>query len=87
MFNTSSQPIKDLNGFVLDKFIVGMAVGGSSAVNGMVFDRASRADYDAWEALGNPGWGWEGLFPYFKKVSSLRFILFFACFCFLTGSL
>ena len=36
-------------------------------VNGMAFDRASAADYDAWEQLGNPGWGWSGLLPYFKK--------------------
>jgi choline dehydrogenase-like flavoprotein len=34
----------------------------------MVFVRASKADYDAWESLGNLGWRWEGLFPYFKKV-------------------
>ncbi|KAF1362267.1 FAD/NAD(P)-binding domain-containing protein, partial [Lizonia empirigonia] len=33
----------------------------------MAFDRASAADYNAWERLGNPGWGWDGLLPYFKK--------------------
>lgn len=42
-------------------------MGGSSAVNGMVFDRGSKADYNAWEELGNRGWGWDGLFPYFQK--------------------
>lgn len=45
-------------------------VGGGSTVNGMLFDRGSAEDYDNWEKLGNPGWGWEGLFPYFKKVRS-----------------
>ena len=49
------------------RYSLGAVVGGSSAVNGMVFDRGSKADYDAWEELGNPGWGWEGLLPYFKK--------------------
>jgi choline dehydrogenase-like flavoprotein len=38
-----------------------------SVVNGMFFDRASRADYDAWRQLGNPGWGWSDLLPYFIK--------------------
>lgn len=33
----------------------------------MVYDRGSAADYDAWEALGNHGWGWAGMEPYFKK--------------------
>jgi choline dehydrogenase-like flavoprotein len=33
----------------------------------MNFGRGSKADYDAWEELGNPGWGWDGLFPFFKK--------------------
>ena len=33
----------------------------------MFFDRGARADYDAWVDLGNPGWGWDDLFPYFKK--------------------
>lgn len=36
-------------------------------MNGMVYDRGSAADYDAWEELGNDGWGWEGLYPFFKK--------------------
>ncbi|KAI4721172.1 glucose-methanol-choline oxidoreductase [Aureobasidium sp. EXF-10727] len=48
----------------------GDVVGGGTVVNGMFFARGARADYDAWEQLGNPGWGWEGLLPYFKKVST-----------------
>ena len=43
-------------------------VGGASAINRMFFDRGSTPDYDAWVALGNPGWGWDDLLPYFKKV-------------------
>jgi choline dehydrogenase-like flavoprotein len=47
--------------------LVGNVVGGGSVVNGMQFDRGSDADFDAWEALGNAGWGWKGLEPYFKR--------------------
>ena len=46
----------------------GAVVGGGTVVNGMFFNRGSAGDYEAWEKLGNPGWGWEGLLPYFKKV-------------------
>jgi choline dehydrogenase len=49
---------------------VGKTVGGSSAVNGMFFDRGSSYDYDAWDRLqGSNGtrWNWESLYPYFKK--------------------
>jgi choline dehydrogenase-like flavoprotein len=46
----------------------GAVVGGGTVVNGMFFNRGSAADYDAWERLGNPGWGWTGLLPYFEKV-------------------
>lgn len=45
-------------------------VGGGTVVNGMMFDRGSNADYDAWEHLGNGGWGWKSLQPYFKKTFS-----------------
>lgn len=38
-------------------------------VNGMMYDRGSAADYDAWEALGNKGWGWSGIYPFFQKGS------------------
>lgn len=43
------------------------SVGGGSTVNGMFLNRGAAEDYDAWEKLGNPGWGWKGLLPYFKK--------------------
>lgn len=46
----------------------GRVLGGSSAINAMVFIRGQREDYDAWEALGNPGWGWEGLAPLFRRM-------------------
>jgi choline dehydrogenase len=53
----------------------GKTVGGSSAVNGMVFDRPSRFDFAAWAQAGSPEfdaseheWDWEGVFPYYKKV-------------------
>ena len=46
----------------------GRVIGGGTTINGMVWTRGSAADYDAWEQLGNPGWGWKDLLPYFKKV-------------------
>lgn len=58
---------------------VSQVIGGGSQVNGMAWDYPSVADIDAFEALGNPGWGWEGLNPYMRKVrfpgSCLRGIL------------
>ncbi|KAF9036203.1 GMC oxidoreductase [Panaeolus papilionaceus] len=45
----------------------GKVVGGSSVLNGMLFDRGAAADYDAWAELGNPGWDFKGLLPFFKK--------------------
>jgi choline dehydrogenase-like flavoprotein len=46
----------------------GKLVGGGSALNGMCFDRGAAADYDAWADLGNPGWTFNELLPYFKRV-------------------
>ncbi|KAF2749978.1 GMC oxidoreductase [Sporormia fimetaria CBS 119925] len=71
IFNDTTMPQPEINNSTANGvYMTGAIVGGTSAINGMVFDRGSRADYDAWESLGNPGWGWDGLFPYFKKSSS-----------------
>lgn len=39
----------------------GRVLGGTSALNFLVWNRGSAEDYDAWEELGNPGWGWKDL--------------------------
>ncbi|KAH8200609.1 hypothetical protein TruAng_005206 [Truncatella angustata] len=66
MWNITSAPVENLDNKTF--FVtVGNAVGGGSQVNGMACTRGSKGDYDAWEQLGNPGWGWDGLFPYFLK--------------------
>ncbi|TGJ87422.1 hypothetical protein E0Z10_g1399 [Xylaria hypoxylon] len=48
-------------------FSQGRVVGGSTIVNGLCWTRGAAADYDAWKNLGNPGWGWTDLLPYFLK--------------------
>ncbi|CZR58689.1 related to choline dehydrogenase [Phialocephala subalpina] len=69
MYNIFSAPEPYLNNLSV-RVAVGNVVGGGSVVNGMFWDRGSNADYDAWETLGNKGWGWAGLAPYFKKTNT-----------------
>ncbi|WP_305967538.1 GMC family oxidoreductase [Marinobacter salsuginis] len=45
----------------------GRVLGGSSAINAMAYIRGHASDYDAWEAAGNEGWGFNDVLPYFKK--------------------
>lgn len=46
----------------------GKMLGGSSSVNGMVYIRGHQRDFDHWAGLGNPGWSYDEVLPYFKKM-------------------
>ena len=45
----------------------GRVVGGSGSINGMLYVRGHASDYDNWAYMGNPGWDYESVLPYFKK--------------------
>jgi choline dehydrogenase-like flavoprotein len=62
MFETDASP--GLNGRSL-KYPRGKVIGGSSAINAMIYMRGQAADYDAWRARGLAGWGWEDVLPLF----------------------
>jgi choline dehydrogenase-like flavoprotein len=64
MFKTEPQP--GLNGRALN-YPRGKVIGGSSAINAMVYMRGQAGDYDHWRQLGLPGWSWDDVKPYFKK--------------------
>ncbi|KAK9413290.1 putative Glucose oxidase [Seiridium unicorne] len=50
------------------QYHAGKAWGGTSTINGMTYLRGDRAEVDAWETLGNPGWNWDALWPHYKGV-------------------
>jgi choline dehydrogenase-like flavoprotein len=64
-FNT--EPQANLNGRKL-YWPRGKTLGGSSSMNAMIYMRGVPGDYDEWESLGAPGWGWDALFPMFKQL-------------------
>lgn len=45
----------------------GRVLGGCSSINGMLYLRGQSQDYDMWRQMGNMGWGWDDVLPYFKK--------------------
>ncbi|MCG7400329.1 GMC family oxidoreductase [Caballeronia zhejiangensis] len=46
----------------------GKVLGGSSSINGMVYIRGHRLDFDHWKSLGNAGWGYDEVLPYFRRM-------------------
>ncbi|KAK4173805.1 putative GMC oxidoreductase [Triangularia setosa] len=74
LYNITSAPISGLNNKTFP-VVVGCVVGGSSAVNGMVFQRGTAKDYDIWKELGDgslrDSWNWVGMLRYFKKAIQL----------------
>ena len=66
-FNTESQPgLNGRRGYQPR----GKALGGSSAINAMLYVRGQKEDYDNWADLGNEGWDWDSVLPYFKKAEN-----------------
>ncbi len=61
-----TEPEEGLNGRSLD-YPRGRVIGGSSAINAMIYMRGQAADYDHWRQLGLAGWGWDDVLPYFKR--------------------
>ena len=66
-FKTEPEP--GLNGRAL-AYPRGKVLGGCSSINGMIYMRGQARDYDHWRQLGNTGWGWDDILPYFKKSES-----------------
>ncbi len=64
MFKT--EPEAGLNGRSLN-YPRGKVIGGSSAINGMIYMLGQAGDYDHWRQLGLPGWSWDDVRPFFRK--------------------
>jgi choline dehydrogenase-like flavoprotein len=69
-FKTEAVP--GLNGRALN-YPRGRVLGGSSSINGMIYMRGQARDYDHWRQLGNSGWAWDDVLPYFRKSQDYAF--------------
>ena len=63
-YKTAAEP--GLNGRSLN-YPRGRVLGGCSSINGMIYMRGQARDYDLWRQLGNTGWAWDDILPYFLK--------------------
>ena len=65
----SAEPDPGTNGRAIP-YPRGRVLGGSSSINGMIYVRGQPEDFDHWGQLGNRGWSWDDVLPYFKKAES-----------------
>ncbi len=63
----SSEPTENTHGRRIP-IPQGRTLGGSTSINGLVYNRGQRSDYDAWANRGNPGWAYSDVLPYFKSL-------------------
>lgn len=59
-------PEAGLGGRRIEQY-AGRGIGGTGAINGMIYIRGQAADYDAWAAAGNDGWSWDEVLPWFRR--------------------
>jgi len=64
-----TEPDPGLNGRSID-WPRGKTLGGSSSINGLLYIRGQNQDYDHWRQLGNAGWAFEDVLPYFKRAEN-----------------
>lgn len=64
MYDTEAEP--NLGGRV-SYWPRGKVIGGSGSINAMVYVRGQPHDFDQWQAMGNPGWSWDDVLPFFRK--------------------
>ncbi len=64
-FSTEAQPAMNGRQILINQ---GKVAGGSTSINAMMYVRGNRRTYDQWNALGNDGWSYEDVLPYFKKL-------------------
>jgi len=65
MYQTEPEPALDGRSAFWPR---GKVLGGSSSINAMVFVRGQPSDYEDWRNAGNPGWAWQDVLPYFRKL-------------------
>ncbi|MGI9521120.1 MAG: GMC family oxidoreductase [Hyphomicrobiaceae bacterium] len=70
-WNFETEPESNVNGRRIP-IPRGKVLGGSSSINGMLYVRGSAIDYNGWAQLGNRGWGYEDVIPYFKKAETFE---------------
>ena len=64
-----TEPDESMNNISI-RYPRGKTLGGSSSINGLLYIRGQNRDYDVWRQLGNTGWGWDDVLPYFIKAEN-----------------